>query len=131
MKILVADDEDMVRKLVVRILERGEFEVIEVSDGTSAIEALSSRKEEIGILFLDNFMPGATGVEVLRAARQLGLNCPAILSSGIGDPLSAEELTSLAPVRILEKPYRPTTLMSMLEELTAQDVATQETTITA
>ena len=69
MRILIADDEMISRKLLEATLVRLEHEVVAVTDGTSAIKALlQSGGPRLAIL--DWMMPGATGLEVCRAVRE-------------------------------------------------------------
>ncbi len=69
MRILIADDEAISRKLLKGTLERLGHEVIAVTDGTAAITALMSF-DGPRLAILDWMMPGANGLEVCREVRQ-------------------------------------------------------------
>ena len=69
MRILIADDEAISRKLLHATLERLGHEVVAVSDGTSAIEALLA-PDAPRLAILDWMMPGMNGLEVCRAIRE-------------------------------------------------------------
>jgi DNA-binding response OmpR family regulator len=64
--ILVVDDEQMVREVVARYLEREGFRVTAVGDGQAAIRALTSAPD---LIVLDLMLPKVDGLEVLRRAR--------------------------------------------------------------
>ncbi len=64
--ILVVDDEQMVREVVVRYLEREGFRVTSVADGQAAVRALTSNPD---LIVLDLMLPKVDGLEVLRRAR--------------------------------------------------------------
>ena len=64
--ILVVDDEQMVREVVARYLEREGFRVTAVGDGQAAIRALTSSPD---LIVLDLMLPKVDGLEVLRRAR--------------------------------------------------------------
>ena len=66
-KILVADDDQDVRNLLVRILERAGYQPIEATDG---LDAISKMREDITLAILDNSMPRATGMECLAHFQQ-------------------------------------------------------------
>lgn len=66
-KILIADDEGSVRSLIRMTLDNGQTEILEVDNGTCAVEV--SRRELPQLLFLDWSMPGLSGIEVCRALR--------------------------------------------------------------
>jgi two-component system, OmpR family, alkaline phosphatase synthesis response regulator PhoP len=63
-KILVADDERVLRMLIAGTLKLGGFEVIEVDNGIDAIKMADMKKPDLVIL--DVIMPGMTGYEVCR-----------------------------------------------------------------
>jgi DNA-binding response OmpR family regulator len=64
--ILVVDDEQMVREVVARYLEREGFRVTAVGDGQAAIRALTAAPD---LIVLDLMLPKVDGLEVLRRAR--------------------------------------------------------------
>jgi CheY-like chemotaxis protein len=66
-KILIAEDDAAVRSLIRMTLDSGQTEILEVDDGTAALEL--ARKELPELIFLDWSMPGSTGIEVCRALR--------------------------------------------------------------
>jgi phosphoserine phosphatase RsbU/P len=69
MRLLVADDDAMGRRLLQRTLERWGYEVLAVADGTEAWRVLEAAdRPEIAIL--DWMMPGLTGIDVCRRARE-------------------------------------------------------------
>jgi two-component system phosphate regulon response regulator PhoB len=67
-KILIAEDDAIVRSLIRMTLDSGQTEILEVDDGTAALEL--ARKELPELIFLDWSMPGSTGIEVCRALRE-------------------------------------------------------------
>jgi len=67
-KILIAEDDGAVRALIHMTLDSGQTEILEVDDGTAALEA--AREELPELIFLDWSMPGSTGIEVCRALRE-------------------------------------------------------------
>ncbi len=69
MRILIADDDPLSRRLLQSALDRLGHEVISVTDGPQAIAALERNGRGIQLAILDWMMPGADGLAVCRAAR--------------------------------------------------------------
>ena len=67
-RILVVDDNDLNRDLLVRQLERKGYEVLTASDGRQALQLINL--EPVDPVFLDIMMPGMSGIEVLRKVRK-------------------------------------------------------------
>jgi CheY-like chemotaxis protein len=112
--VLIVEDEILVRWLVVELFQEAGYEVIEAGDGDEAIRVLADHPE-IGVLFTDVHMPGATnGVALAHHARKVCPNCAIIVSSGRG--LSPGD--ELGPgVRFVPKPYRAEHLIRMVDEM--------------
>ena len=68
MKILVVEDEENIRKIIKKILEINEFEVLEACDGVEAMDIFYS--EKIDLIILDWMLPKMNGIEVLKMVRQ-------------------------------------------------------------
>ncbi len=115
-QILVVDDEDAVRELASRILERLGFEPLLACDGQSALEVYREHRGKIRAVLLDMAMPRMNGRETLAELQRLDPDVKVILSSGYGEA----ETTALAEagkVLFLQKPYRPQELDGRLRLL--------------
>jgi len=66
-KVLIADDEEAMRALIRITLETGRFEIIEASDGASALAL--AREHHPDLVFLDWAMPAMSGLEVCKRLR--------------------------------------------------------------
>ena len=85
-RVLVADDDEVCRSTVIRILERMGCRVDTVSDGAAAVEA--ARRDRYDLIFLDGIMPEMGGIEAARAIRQLpGENGQAPIVGITGNPV--------------------------------------------
>lgn len=67
-KILVVDDEERIRKLVILYLETDDFEVSEAENGEEALQL--ALNEDFDLIILDIMMPGKDGIEVTKELRQ-------------------------------------------------------------
>jgi CheY-like chemotaxis protein len=84
-RVLVVDDEEVIRDLVVRMLAPEPYEVTTAPDASSAVELLQTRDFDVALL--DLVMPGQLdGFDVLREARRLQPMCRVVLMTGyVGD----------------------------------------------
>jgi len=82
-KVLVVDDEAVVREVLRRYLTYRGYEVSSAENGPEAIARFS--KERPGLILLDIMMPGMGGIEVLRKIKQINTETRVIVITGIND----------------------------------------------
>lgn len=115
LKVLIADDEGAIRRLVAATLGGSAHEVVLARDGVEALEAI--RRERPEIVLLDVQMPGADGVEVcrrLRADTDLARTFVVLLTAL--DRREAGERTRAAGAdAFLTKPFSPLELLRLVE----------------
>ena len=70
-KILIADDEQKIRKLVCDFLKNVGYETLEAEDGDEAFELFQKHEDDIDLVILDIMMPGLNGWEVCKEIRAL------------------------------------------------------------
>ena len=116
--ILVVDDEDVVRRVHQRVLERSGYEVWLASDGVEALRQQRQNPGRIRAVILDMTMPRMSGVECLRALRETDPGLPIVLSSGYetGEAVVLLEEKD-QPSGFLQKPFRPRDLLGVLQEV--------------
>jgi two-component system response regulator PilR (NtrC family) len=88
-RILVADDERSIRELLAIVLRRDGYEVILAENGRTALNVLE--QEPIDLLISDIKMPDMSGVEVLRAAKQVDQDILGIMITAFASTESAVE----------------------------------------
>jgi CheY-like chemotaxis protein len=76
-RILVADDEEEIRLMLVTLLEAAGWVVAEATTGDEALERC--RLESFDVAVLDFMMPGMNGLQVVRSLRSEGIRLPAVL----------------------------------------------------
>ena len=105
-KVLVADDEEDVRRLAQAILNEQGFETVEARDGREAVEMVERFGDGIGVVILDLVMPNKSGRAAFEEIRRLRPNIPVILSTGYAfDGMPVEES------HLLAKPYKAEQLL--------------------
>ena len=105
-KILVIDDEKMVRELVQVVLTGRNMDVRCVADGHEAIELFKKRHNDIDLVILEMILPGIKGDEVLKALREIRSDIKIIISSGSMSEDQKEKLREYRVDGFLDKPYK-------------------------
>jgi DNA-binding NtrC family response regulator len=104
LSVLVVDDENAVRRFVVRVLEREGYAVSEAKDGAEAMEVLKLEPSGFSVVVSDIVMPRVNGVELMQELSVLHPELPVILMSGYATAALAE-MGIAAPCSILPKPF--------------------------
>jgi len=110
--VLLVDDEEAVRGLARRVLERGGYQVLEAESGEDALSALADHRDSVRAVVLDLTMPGLGGEATLQKIREENPGLPVIVSSGY----VPEEEGALAGLPFLAKPYRPSELVDAVRK---------------
>ncbi len=119
-RILVVEDDDSVRKLLVRILSVEGYPVEEASSAPAALEII--RDNPPGMVITDLLMPDQDGLELIMEIRRSGaaLKIIAISAGGRIGPATYLELANrLGADRTITKPFQPETLLRAVRELLA------------
>lgn len=99
-RVLLVDDEDIVRQSTADILAELGYDVIEARSAARALDILS-RNEQVDLLLTDHLMPGMSGAELAEAAQMRWPELPVLLISGYA------EVAEIAPgFHRLAKPFR-------------------------
>ncbi|MBL4634125.1 MAG: response regulator [Kofleriaceae bacterium] len=113
-KILLAEDQELVRRHTSRILRRMGFTVIEAVDGVEAVEAVKAAESPISLAMLDLQMPKRSGDEACRMIRSLDPGLPIIMVSGNTEDSRIGALVDSERVGVLSKPFGPQELAQAL-----------------
>ncbi|MSO30728.1 MAG: response regulator [Acidobacteria bacterium] len=101
--VLVVDDDPAVLDLVGHIAERAGFDVRPCGGGREALEFLESRKAHLA--FVDVYMPGVGGIEVLKTIRSTDPECRVVVMSGDAPVETAVEAIKLGAIDFRTKPF--------------------------
>lgn len=117
-RILVAEDEPHIRRILVSFLETGGLDVDPVEDGSQAMERLSG-DTPYSMALLDIMMPGMTGLEVLRNLRTLAhrADLPVIILTAKGQDVDRELAFRLGASDFVTKPFSPKKLLGRINQL--------------
>ena len=125
LKILVADDESRMRKLVKDFLIKSNFEVLEAEDGSQALDLFYATKD-IALIILDVMMPKMDGFEVCREIRQTS-QVPIIMLTAKGDERDELQGFQLGVDEYITKPFRPKILVARVEAVLRRTNQAEET----
>jgi CheY-like chemotaxis protein len=112
-RILVVDDEPLVRRFAVRVLEGEGFLVSEAADGAEALRLLREEAPDVDAVVSDIVMPRLNGVELLQVLSSTRPQLPVLLMSGYASG-ELESMGIAAPCAILAKPFAPERLVEEL-----------------
>ncbi|MBZ5537997.1 MAG: response regulator [Acidobacteriia bacterium] len=104
-RILVVDDEALVREATVELLSELGYEVVAVPDGDEALNRIT-QKEEYDLVLLDIQMPRLNGHETLTRLREVKPHLKVLLTSGHSPSENVEDLLQRYQCGFLQKPYR-------------------------
>jgi signal transduction histidine kinase/CheY-like chemotaxis protein len=115
-RVLLVEDEAMVRSYARRVLEAAGYRVTALADGREALEAFERDPQAFDALVSDVMLPGRSGPDLVRAVRERRPGLPALLTSGYtASRLAAEGFGPDAPV--LAKPFTPRELRRRLRDV--------------
>jgi CheY-like chemotaxis protein len=102
---LVVDDEVAVLRVSKAVLTRLGYQVTTTEDPTRALELLRTAGVQFDLILTDHAMPSMTGLELIRAARELLPDLPIIVATGHLEVGLEADLKSEGVRHILQKPY--------------------------
>ena len=123
-KILIADDEQLMRQLVIDFLKPEGYEILEASDGKEALEIYD--KEHPDLILLDVMMPGYDGWTVCREIRRES-PVPRMVLTAEGEENEQLLDEDLGGVEYLPKPFSPKILVAKIKALLRRSQNEQET----
>lgn len=121
--VLLAEDDAPSRQIYFTVLEGEGYHVIQVPDGQSALEVLSS--QAVDLLVTDIMMPGMSGIELLQQARQIQPDLRAIVMTGHKTSEAVISAMRNRACEFLEKPFRTEELLEAVSVVMSRDLGLQ------
>ena len=112
-RILVADDEAMLRRVVKKVLTRSGYSVDLAENGQQAVQFF--KPHHYDLVILDRNMPILDGVGALKKIRSVDTQTPIVIASGESKEDILAAAAPDAPTALLPKPFTPKSLLSALE----------------
>ncbi|MBK6767126.1 MAG: response regulator [bacterium] len=115
--VLLVDDESVIVELGREVLEHAGYTVLTAGDGVEAIQLFTENSSQIDLVIMDLCLPKLSGEEAVAAILSDRPDIPIILSSGLPDPASERKTISFGSVAFIQKPYRPSELLTAVREV--------------
>jgi DNA-binding NtrC family response regulator len=105
LRVLVVEDELLIRWSVAESLKQAGHAVVEASDGASAIEALTAAAAPVDVVLLDFRLPDSNDLTLLSTIRRLAPTSAVVLMTAYGTPEVTQGALQLGVCRVLSKPF--------------------------
>jgi len=119
-KILVADDEELIRMSIYRYLTSSGYTVDTACNGRELVRMLEQDKFDIVVTDLE--MPELNAVEVISRMREMGLKLPVIVISAYFSEKTIEESLSKGAFKCIHKPFHMAEMLNVVKEAGASAV---------
>src|SRR4051794_32621131 len=116
-RILLAEDDDDMRRFLVKALERAGYQVSDFDNGASAYERL--REEPFSLLLTDIVMPEMDGIELARRATEIDPDLKIMFITGFAAVVLNSETQPPKDARVLSKPFHLKDLLREVDRLLA------------
>jgi nitrogen regulation protein NR(I) len=120
-RILVADDEPNLRRVLTAILRRDGHEVAQAIDGAEALEVMGAG--DVDVVITDLRMPKVDGMDVLRHAAKHSPHVPVIMITAYGSVGQAVEAIKAGAFDYIEKPFEQDQIRVVVEKAVKQAIA--------
>ncbi len=104
--ILLVDDEEYVRNVAKRQLERLGYKAVTAGDGIEAVDLYKKKKKKIDLVLLDMVMPNLAGRETFRELKNINPDIKVILISGFSQNGRATETLKEGALAFIQKPFK-------------------------
>ncbi|HEY5615871.1 MAG TPA: response regulator [Bacteroidota bacterium] len=103
--ILVVEDDEMLRDLVIGVLEENGYSVLTAVDGLMAVDQYRLHQQRISLVLSDMGLPKLGGWEAFLRMKEINPDVKTIMASGYFDPKMREEMMRAGALDFVQKPY--------------------------
>jgi CheY-like chemotaxis protein len=114
--LLIAEDEELARMFMKRILENAGYKVIEAADGEETLEKFREKREDISLILSDVIMPKKNGLEILEEVTRLKPGVKMMFSSGYTANILNERGLFKEGIDFIAKPFMKEDLLRKVRE---------------
>jgi len=118
-RILIIDDDPLIRWVLSQILIRKHYEVMQASSGKEGLDKFQQMTPDL--IFLDINMPGMNGFEVLERIKRMDRSALVIMMSGNWDEATRKKAVSLGAYEFINKFLTPEQILRLVEESLKKD----------
>ncbi len=114
LRVLVVEDERLIRWAIAETLAHAGHTVIEAEDGAGAVQALTGPAPSVDAVFLDYRLPDSNDLTLLKKIRGLSPHSPVILMTAFGTPEVTRAALDLGVHSVMDKPFEMHDLETVL-----------------
>ena len=114
---LVVDDEEPIRRIAQKTLERYGYRVVLAADGAEALSIYAPRQQEINAVITDMVMPIMDGPTTITALKAINANVKIVSSTGMASEGGMTKARDAGVQHFMPKPYTAETLLNTLHEV--------------
>ena len=115
--VLVVEDEQLMRRLLEKIISKQGTPVLLAADGEEAIEMYRTHKQEISVVLLDLGLPKISGLEVFNHMKEENPDVRVVVASGYLEPEVKSKMHVAGVEHFIEKPYMLDKVIATLQSL--------------
>lgn len=115
--ILLVEDDEMVRKVITRVLQMQGYRVLATQDGESAMQRLRGHRGPLHLVISDLIMPGMSGKQLHAELRDDGICCPVIFISGHASHVLGQTGILDSRVSFLKKPFKNVEILRLVQKV--------------
>lgn len=119
--VLITEDEDELRVLLVMLFEQAGFRVFEAGDGQEALEQFAAHRDAIDVIVTDLGLPRLGGVEMIVQVRALSPGVRILAASGFGKENVRQTVLEAGADDFMPKPFSGAALVGRAKELIGLD----------
>ena len=118
-RILLAEDDDSMRRFLASALERAGHEVVSCADGEEGLDTLHDQPKDFDLLLTDIVMPGVDGIELARRAAEADASLKIMFITGFAAVALNPGSSAPKDAKVLSKPFHLRDLVAEVERVMA------------
>lgn len=116
-KVLIVDDEDALRKVVARALDRSGYATVEAGNGEAALSLFDSSRGDFGLVITDIGLPDMDGIDLATRMEEIAPGTPILYTSGHSEEDVLKRFALMRPQAFLEKPFTVSALLTQVNRM--------------
>jgi YesN/AraC family two-component response regulator len=113
--VLIVDDEEDLRSILMEIIESESFHCVEACSGQEALKILQNQK--ISLVISDINMPNGNGFYLLETMRENKMTLPFVFLSAYDSSEHKEKAKGLGVLHFIAKPFNPESIVNLIKQL--------------
>jgi DNA-binding response OmpR family regulator/signal transduction histidine kinase len=115
--VLVIDDEEAIRRMLIKTLSYVGYDVLEASSGKEGIQLYQENIEKVSVVILDVIMPEMDGVKVYKELKKIHPDVAVLISTGYASNKQTIALKEMGVEGFLKKPYKQSELVKAVHNI--------------